>query len=240
MLPHLTAPRRTAGVGFPALDDLTLSQAVTSMAGLGGGLADDVGSLESLGLLGDGGLGGEGTGDGTGDGGGSGGGFFGIRPIGTSVVYVVDCSRSMNHPHDSDAKTRFRRLKMELVKSVGLMHEDMQFYIVFFNEEAFPMPAASMVYATTAQKQKQLEWVARMRADGNTDPRSALAMALKLKPHVIYFLTDGSFDRAVEKQVLKLSQKDTIIHTFAFGNEATKDALRELAERNRGKFHFVP
>lgn len=240
LLPLVSTPRQSAGVGFPSLGDLMLSQAVASLAGPGDGLGDDVGSLESLGLIGEAGLGGEGTGDGTGNGSGSGGGFFGIRPIGNSIVYVVDCSRSMNHPHDSDAKTRFRRLKMELVKSIGMMHEDMQFYIVFFNEEAFPMPATSMVYATASQKQKQLEWVARMRADGNTDPRSALSLALKMKPHMIYFLTDGSFDRAVEKQVLKLSQKDTVIHTFAFGNEATKDALRELAERNRGKFHFVP
>ena len=60
-----------------------------------------------------------GTGNGRGDGTGDGDGFFGISPaVGQKIVYVVDKSRSMNHPHDSEAKTRFRRLKIELVNSI--------------------------------------------------------------------------------------------------------------------------
>jgi hypothetical protein len=210
------------------------------------GLGDEV----MLSASGEDGLGGEGGGDGNGVGAGKGSGFFGVRPAGTSIVYVLDCSRSMNHPDKTDAKTRFRRLKKELIQSIGAMPAESQsigampaesqFFIVFFNETAIPMPSGSLVYATDSQKQRNLTWLAQMKPDGETDPRPALSMALRMKPDVICFLTDGSFDRAIEKDILRVSQKDTVIHTFAFGNETKVEGLKQFAEKNGGKFHFIP
>jgi hypothetical protein len=223
-------------VGPLGINPLLLSEILGSQLA-GRGLGEEVGPLEPS--DGEDGLGGDGGGDGTGSGKGS-GRFFGVRPKGTSIVYVLDCSRSMNHPDNTEAKTRFRRLKLELVKAIGGMPPESQFFIVFFSDDAFPMPAGTMVYATDAQKQRQLSWLAQMKADGETDPRRALGMALRMKPDVICFLTDGSFDRPIERDVLRISQKDTVIHTFAFGNETKIDALKELAKKNGGKFHFIP
>ncbi len=187
-----------------------------------------------------GGLGGKGTGNGTGDGDGDGGGFFGINVPTRSVVFVVDASGSMNHPHDSFAKTRFRRLKFELAKCISAMDSDTQFYIIFFNEAPIAMPAPSMVFATPAAKQRYLEWMASSKAIGETDPRAALAIAMKMSPHAIYFLTDGSFAKKHEKEILALPRTRTVIHTFAFGEEAAKDMLKQLAQKHEGQFLFVP
>jgi hypothetical protein len=177
---------------------------------------------------------------GSGTGIGRGEGFFGSNAKGKKFVYVVDASRSMNHPHDSAARTRFNRLKIELVKSVLSLNGNDDFYIVFFNENPIPMSARSMQPAYPANRRRYLQWAAKMRADGKTDPRKALSLALKLNPDVIYFLTDGAFEFKVDRFLRKVSQNRTAIHTFAFGNREAEDALRALAAANGGNYHFVP
>jgi hypothetical protein len=94
-----------------------------------------------------------GTGTGPGDGAGDEQGFFGIPfDLGNRIVYVVDNSLSMNHPHDSAAKTRFKRVQMEIVNSIWSMQPSQQFYVIFFNRETVAMPSKSMPYATQPAK----------------------------------------------------------------------------------------
>lgn len=178
--------------------------------------------------------------NGSGTGAGRGEGFFGSNAKGMRFVYVVDASRSMNHPHDSEAKTRFNRLKIELVQSILSLNGNNDFYIVFFNENPIPMPARSMQPAYPANRKRYLQWAAKMRAVGKTDPRKALSMALELNPDVIYFLTDGAFKNKIDRFLRKMSQNHTAIHTFAFGNREAEEALKALAAANGGDYHFVP
>ena len=102
------------------------------------------------------------------------------------------------------------------------------------------MPAKSMQTATSENKQRFIKWVTKMRAVGDTDPRAAMSLALKLNPDVIYFLTDGSFEFRTKKALNKLTQKRIAIHTYALGNREGEPVLRRLAERNRGEYHFIP
>jgi hypothetical protein len=197
-------------------------------------LGDEVGALGAVGGEFDGG------GNGTGDGGGQGGGFFGIGSAGTKFVYVVDCSNSMNHPHQSAAGTRFKRLKLELLNSIGTMDDDKEFFIIFFNHEAIPMHARSLQAATVSAKQKHLYWMQSVSAGGDTDPREALWLAMRLEPDIIYFLTDGDFRFSIKKDLLGLKQNRVAIHTFAFGNPIAEEMLRDVAKQNRGEYHFIP
>src|SRR5690606_8639207 len=112
---------------------------------------------------------------------------------------VVDCSRSMNHPHPGPGKTRIGRVKLELVRSVHNLEPNQQFFIIFFNERAYPMPAERLIEASDSSKLRYLRWMAGARADGQTDPSQALAMALRLQPDLIYFLTDGDFKPVIVK-----------------------------------------
>lgn len=231
-----------ARIPSPFGEGVSLYEAILGSMNVPGRLGEVVGAIEESDDEdeGDGGDGGSGTGTGTGRGAGAGSGFFGTKATGLSVVYVVDASRSMNHPHASPAKTRFKRLKLELVKSIMSMPSDAEFFIIFFNDEAIPMPAATLQAASESNKRRYLSWMAEAKADRETDPRKALSIALKMRPDVIFFLTDGSFDRPVERDLLKLSQRRSTIHTFAFGTDAGNETMRAIAKANGGKYHYVP
>ena len=174
---------------------------------------------------------------------GGGGGFFGLVPDGRRFVFVLDASRSMNHPHPSPAKTRFKRVKMELLNALAALPQDSQFFLVFFNEQAIPMPSDGMELATPTMVKRSLYWAAQVPADGETDPTQAFALAQHLRPDVIYFLTDGWFHKKTSDELLRLSSGRATVHTFSFESEITpdvqqaKDLIRESRIREaRRKF----
>lgn len=165
---------------------------------------------------------GNGIGNGVGNGVGDGKQFFGIESEGKSFVYVLDCSMSMNHPHDSEAKTRFKRLKLELMNSINHLKPDQEFFIIFFNHEAIAMPANGMVSAVAENQARYLNWMQQINAVGDTDPTAALDLALRLRPDVIFFLTDGAFSTDANEIVRSIKQTRSIIHTFTFEQNLTK------------------
>ena len=233
---ELFRTRRTIAARRPQLlSNRGLSAAATTHDELPSDLSETVDGAESAGASGTGG-----TGQGNGNGHGDPSGFFGTPMNGQRIIYVVDCSRSMNHPHDSESKTRFRRLKLEIVNSVQSMDPQMEFFIVFFNDQAHPMPAKQMQPALPRHRHRYLNWLTQVRAVGNTDPRQALGMAVRMQPDVIYFLTDGSFDKAVQADLLKLRVANTAIHTFAFGERDGERTLKLVAKNNKGRYHFIP
>jgi len=183
----------------------------TTPVGSASGAVDDLGS---------------GDGKGNGEGSDAADSFFGLRPIGRRVVFVLDCSRSMNHPHNTEAKTRFKRMKLELIKSIQGMGPESEFYLIFFNDFAIPMPSPVPVQAAEQPKMKYLYWMSEMKADGNTEPRIALQHALRLQPDIVYFLTDGSFTYRVQQDLLSLQSGRTEIHTFAFDAPFTDNMRR--------------
>jgi len=186
--------------------------------------------------------GGSGTGTGTGVGPGSGPGFFGLTPPDTTrVVFVVDNSRSMNHPHESELKTRFRRVKFELLKCISEMKAGQSFYVVFFSDETLPMPARTLQSAEPGYRDPYLRWIGQVESGGSpTDPRNALKLALQLEPDLICFLTDGEFPKGVNRQLQTLKQDRIAIHTFAFGDTLGEETLKTIAANNRGEYRFVP
>jgi hypothetical protein len=197
-------------------------------------LADDVGPLPA-------GQDGHSQGNGAGDGTGDGNGFFGAQPAGRRFVFVVDSSKSMNHPHDSPAKTRFRRVKQELVRAIGLMEPTQEFFVVFFSDHSMPMPARQLQPAAHETRLHYLRWVARLNPGGQpTDPRAALKLALRLQPDVIYFLTDGSFVPAAQRELEKLRQDRVVINTFAFGDAEGERLMQTVAKNNGGTYFFIP
>ncbi len=183
--------------------------------------------------------GGFGSGVGDGQGNGSGTQFFEIATAGTKFVYVLDGSGSMTEPH-SEARTRLDRVKIELVRSIGGLPEDMEFFVIFFNRVSVPMPAEKLQPATLANKRKYLEWCVKVKGGGGTDPRAALKYALELKPDVIYLLTDGVIKDNVATEVSKLNTRGASIHTFCFGDASGEALLKEIAQENNGIYKFIP
>jgi len=180
---------------------------------------------------------GKGIGEGQGDG--SGSQFFELKTAGTKFVYVLDGSGSMTEPH-TEARNRLERVKMELVNSIGGLSEEMEFFVIFFNTIAVPMPAEKLQPATLGNKRKYLEWCVKIRGGGGTDPSEALKKALELNPHVIYLLTDGVFKDEAVKEVTKLNTRGVSIHTICFGDAKGEAVVKEIARRNGGMYTFIP
>jgi hypothetical protein len=184
---------------------------------------------------------GRGGDNGAGEGAAEGGVFFGLTTEGRRVVYVVDASRSMNHPHPGPMKTRFGRVKLELVRSIGAMRPEQEFFIVYFNDQAWPMPATSMKLAIPSAQQRYLRWAVEAKASGKTDPEQALLMALSLQPDVVYFLTDGAFKPRVVDRVRTANQRLQIaIHTIGFGDDEGAPLLEDIATHSGGTYQFIP
>ena len=233
----------TAG---PAGQSESLELASLQLLETAGATSSIVLETQAVGLAGGQGQGertgtGQGTGTGEGAGAGDGTSFFGNAIEGRRVVYVVDASRSMNHPHPGRMKTRFGRVKAELVRSIGAMTQEQEFFIVYFNDKAFPMPATTLKLAVPSIKQKYLRWAVEARAFGMTDPEQALLVALKLNPDVIYFLTDGAFPPRVVDRVRHANDRPRVtIHTIGFGDDGGERLLKEIAFQNWGTYRFIP
>ena len=180
---------------------------------------------------------GNGVGDGVGDGNGT---YFGMKGDSSSVVFVVDASSSMNRPYPGFTKSRFGRVKFELLKSISQMSPEQQFFVIFFSEDAYPMPARNLVPASPGNQQIYMRWVAEAKALGNTNPENALVAALKLKPETIYFLTDGNFNYRSVKAAKRYNPTKIPIHTIGFGDNTGEDRMKEIAAESGGTYRFIP
>lgn len=181
--------------------------------------------------------GGLGDGDGVGDG--SGDNFFGPPGDSSTFVFVLDRSGSMSSLHSqAEQFTRFQRLQLELIKFIRQLQPSQRFYVIFFNEFPEPMPTPTMVPATDNNKAMYLEWVARLRPEGMTDPRASLRLAMKLQPDQIYFLSDGDLSDLHRNQVLRLKPGRWKLNTFTFGSRFA-EFMKALADIHNGNYTMI-
>lgn len=183
---------------------------------------------------------GEGMATGTGVEGMGTGGMFANRESDKNIVYVVDSSASMNFPYPGPTKTRFGRVKFELLKAVHSMSSEQRFFIVFFNQNAWPMPYKNMIKVKSKAAEKALKWMATKEAFGETDPTDALQIALRLKPDTIHFLTDGELDEVLVKIVKELNYKNVRINTYCIANREGERVVLKIAKQNGGTYKFIP
>ena len=169
--------------------------------------------------------------------------LFGLEARGSKFVYVFDRSGSMGE-HKNLA---LRKAKEELLSSLNDLSDRQQFYIVFYNEEPRLFEAGSarnqLVFATDDNKERAKRFISNIGAEGGTDHMSALSVALRLHPDVIFLLTDGEAkdDPSAEdlKRLERLNSGEASINVIQFAAAPRPDsALVQLAEQNRGE-HVV-
>ncbi len=213
---------KTATTTLEAVPTVEGALAGSSGSGTGSGHFDAIASL----------------GAGGGGGSGKGVGFFGTRSRADTVVFVVDMSGSMN-----DGR-RFDRAVDELIRSLNALQPNQKFFIFFFNGVTYPMfdqRSAKLMPATPGTRTKAIKWIKTLQPDGDTAPEDALERALKLKPQVVYFLTDGEIPETTRDTAKKFNhERKTVIHTIAFVTQEGAEMLRGIALDNRGKYRFVP
>lgn len=185
---------------------------------------------------------GQGKGTGSGIGNGIGGGkieFFGTKGTGNSVVYVVDISSSMI------TANRYQTAVEEILSSLDRLTKLQRFFVVFFNEKEIPLhgnySARKLLVATPATKNRARKWIQNeLGPGGGTNPIPALERALRMRPDIIYLMTDGDIPPQTRDFLAQDNKKRIVIHTIAFQNIAGQKILKEIAADHGGTFRFVP
>jgi hypothetical protein len=162
---------------------------------------------------------------------------FGITARGSSFVYVFDRSLSMKGAPLAAAKR-------ELVASLGRLTSVQQFQIIFYNDKARTMQPAQMFFADQNGLRQAENYVAGIVASGGTDHVQALRAALRMGPDVVFFLTDADDPQLSPKELEEIRQKNggVMIHVIEFKSgpdPGVGNALRKLAEQNRGEYKYV-
>ncbi len=174
--------------------------------------------------------------------------FLGVQAKGQRFCIIADCSGSMSG-------NAILELKAETSKTIRDLDPSREFYVVFFHSTAVPMPHPSWVDASKENVDKVLPWIAGIRAQGGTSPKSAFLHAFKLQPRpdVIFFMTDGLIPADVPAAVAQMNGGPTkvTIHTIMFTRNSGKNnivnierkrgepPLRLLAEQSGGTFRHV-
>jgi uncharacterized protein with von Willebrand factor type A (vWA) domain len=161
--------------------------------------------------------------------------FMGTGGNAFCVCYVIDRSGSM--------VIAFDYVKKEMLRSIQELQPEQLFHVIFFSAgEPVESPAGRMVYATDRNKIEAIKFIGSMVAAGRTDPRPAFrrAFALKPRPNLIYFLTDGAFEPDVVDDLVKWnSDHRTVINTIAFLERPSEVLLKKIAQENGGTYTFV-
>ena len=163
------------------------------------------------------------------------GSFYGVAPGKAGrIIYVVD--------HSSSMEDAFGGVQLELKRTVSSMTEKKFFHLIFFTDGQFQeMPARTILRASKAHKNAAKRFIDSIKPGGGTDPKLALDRAFKLRPDLIYLLTDGQFDEDVVTYVQRLNNKGrkVTVNTICFGYHQGEDVLKSIATQNSGKYRFI-
>jgi hypothetical protein len=170
---------------------------------------------------------------------------YGVVGEGQTFVYVFDRSGSMGGGGDSPLAAA----KAQLLASLEDLGPTHRFQIIFYNQDPtimkIPPGGASLAFANEQNKLIARQFVASITATGGTEHESALTLALKLRPDVVFFLTDADEPAMTPVQLARIARLNggrTSIHTIEFGvgpPARRHNFLRQLAQDNGGQYVYV-
>ncbi len=162
--------------------------------------------------------------------------FFGIRGTGRRFTYVVDCSGSMQGEPLS-------RAKKELMASLAKLPSHVEFQIIFFDDLTYEFASEGFVIATDEAKERATSFVSGIENGGGTNVKLGMdkAFSPRKKPDTVFLLTDGSFEQDTPEFIRNLNKSRKVrINTVAFVSNTGEPLLKEIADKNRGDYRFVP
>ncbi|TWU56914.1 hypothetical protein Poly51_28320 [Rubripirellula tenax] len=171
---------------------------------------------------------------------------FGVSGSGSRFVYVFDRSDSMN----GFSGKPLRAAKAELIRSLRSLSDKQRFQLIFYNDKPTPFRMSGVPLQMMAGDEPNVvsaeRYINSITAFGGTEHETAIKMALKLSPDVIFFLTDARIPRLSGAELRAIQsraqQAGTTIHAIEFGPDsiAPSDSfLRDLAAMNQGQYQYV-
>lgn len=170
--------------------------------------------------------------------------LFGVAGEGYKFVYVVDRSGSMG----GEGKTALRAVKAELIASLKHLDTVHQFQIIFYNERPSVFnPAGApgrLAFATEENVRRATRFMDSMTADGGTAHEDALRLAVRLRPDVIFLLTDADEPTLSPAQLEKIRHlaAGIIVNAIEFGSGPKPEGasfLANLARQNGGRYRYI-
>lgn len=167
----------------------------------------------------------------------------GWAPLAREVVFVLDTSGSMHG-------VAIEQARAALGAALARLQPWDRFNVIEFDDRARPLFPAS-VPADAAAVERARAWVAGLEADGGTDMRAALALALAGpepgyrrrqddRVRQVVFLTDGAVGNE-EELFAMIAQRlgDARLFTVGIGSAPNGWFMRRAAEVGRGSFTWI-
>ncbi len=170
--------------------------------------------------------------------------FFGASDTGKRVVYVLDCSSSM------DINDAIGVARSELKASLNQLRRDQQFQVIFYNNNRRIIQfrgaeEPQLLSATAINRNLAVQFIDAQVASGGTNHMPALRRALGFRPDVIFLLTDADEPRlqaADFAEIRRLNKGRCRIHCIEFGKHADLSGvgnfLKKLAHQGRGTYRY--
>jgi hypothetical protein len=170
--------------------------------------------------------------------------MFGIQADGYKFVYLLDRSASMGGPESS----ALGAAKAELLASLDHLEQTHQFQIIVYNEKATTFnptgDANRVLFATERNKAAAAKFLESVGSFDGTRHDAALSAALRLRPDVLFLLTDGDDPKLGPQELERINRLagGATIHVVQFGPGPQPEAdnfLKQLARQNAGQYAYV-
>lgn len=174
--------------------------------------------------------------------------FFGAKAVGSSFMFVVDRSASMQ---GTGTLQSLEAAKAELLAAIQKLDDKQRFHIIFYNDQVveFQPPRGRTNWADDINKSYAANFLRGVIAEGPTVHYDALLKAIRRGPDVIYFLTDAGFNdqRLSERQLAEVLRRNrdgsaATIHCIKFGSgpeDERQPWILELSSKTGGTYRYV-
>ena len=149
---------------------------------------------------------------------------------------MIDRSGSMEHQRSLVVAKR------ELLNSVDELGEECEYAVVFYDTKAVFADEASLKPATREHQSRLRVKLDSIEPDGGTDHKVALLAAFRLKPEVVFFLTDADAMTDLDADELRAAAGPVRVHAVEFGVGpaiVSSAPLKRLAVSTGGLYRYL-
>ena len=153
------------------------------------------------------------------------------------LIFVLDVSGSMQGESIEQARS-------SVLKAISSLNSEDRFNIIFFNTNAWKLFPNSQ-FAETDKLNAARQKILGEQANGGTDMRPALRMALRINEDVerlrqVIFITDGAVSNEAELfSEINQHLGDSRLFTVGIGSAPNSYFMRKAARAGRGMFTYV-